>query len=314
MSRRFVSVAFYALFVVFVAWYLARLDFNTLDDLHPRYGFLAVATVVGLLYRYWGVFVWLAILKGLGAAIPAGRSGFAAVYAKAWLGRYLPGKVTWILGKIYFASAKGIPRRKLGAAAVLEGGLQTGVSLLLALLLLTLDARLDVISPSMRMLLLLTGGAIFVTLLPPVFNRLLAVIYSRLKKQALPIDDKVDAKTLMSGGVLYAVGFLLTGISYLLFTMAFIPELTTGDFLFVVGTFNLAGAIGIIALFAPSGLGVRESVQLLLLPVVMPAELALVVTMAARLWSVAVDVVFFAIANGFHTWRSRAAAARILRS
>ena len=51
----------------------------------------------------------------------------------------------------------------------------------------------------------------------------------------------------------------------------------------------LAGAIGILSLFAPSGLGVREAIQLLLLPRVIPAEIALVVTVAARIWSIAVD-------------------------
>jgi hypothetical protein len=73
-----------------------------------------------------------------------------------------------------------------------------------------------------------------------------------------------------------------------------IPTLDFGDRR-LASAFNLAGAVGILSIFAPSGLGVRESVQLLLLPLVMPAEVGLVVTIAARLWSIAVDVAFYAI-------------------
>ncbi len=65
--------------------------------------------------------------------------------------------------------------------------------------------------------------------------------------------------------------------------------------LFVIGVSNLAGALGMLAIFAPSGIGVREGILLGLLSIVMPTEFALLVTVTSRLWDVALDGIFFAI-------------------
>jgi uncharacterized membrane protein YbhN (UPF0104 family) len=65
--------------------------------------------------------------------------------------------------------------------------------------------------------------------------------------------------------------------------------------LFVMGADTLAGAIGMIVIFAPSGIGVREGIQLTLLSLIMPKELALIITVVTRLWNVLVDLLFFAL-------------------
>lgn len=67
-----------------------------------------------------------------------------------------------------------------------------------------------------------------------------------------------------------------------------------------MGAFNLAGAIGMLAIAVPSGLGVRDGIQLILLGVIMPPEIALAITVAARLWSLLIDVLFFVIAAVLH--------------
>jgi uncharacterized membrane protein YbhN (UPF0104 family) len=51
-----------------------------------------------------------------------------------------------------------------------------------------------------------------------------------------------------------------------------------------------------LAFFAPSGIGVREGIQLALLNIIMPAEYALVITIFTRLWGVVTDFLFFGIA------------------
>jgi uncharacterized membrane protein YbhN (UPF0104 family) len=51
-----------------------------------------------------------------------------------------------------------------------------------------------------------------------------------------------------------------------------------------------------LAVFAPAGLGVRETVQLTMLLLVMPAEAALVATVLMRLWSILMDALFLAAA------------------
>jgi uncharacterized membrane protein YbhN (UPF0104 family) len=52
-----------------------------------------------------------------------------------------------------------------------------------------------------------------------------------------------------------------------------------------------------IAVFAPSGLGVRDGIQLVLLSLIFPNEIALAITIFSRLWSAAVDVLFYLVAE-----------------
>ena len=52
----------------------------------------------------------------------------------------------------------------------------------------------------------------------------------------------------------------------------------------------LAGTIGILALFAPSGIGVRESVLAVLLPVIMPVSYAAVIVIISRLWETMIEI------------------------
>ena len=50
------------------------------------------------------------------------------------------------------------------------------------------------------------------------------------------------------------------------------------EFLYVAGIYGLSCIIGILAVFAPSGLGVREGIMLLGLGLVMPKEYAVIIS------------------------------------
>ena len=61
--------------------------------------------------------------------------------------------------------------------------------------------------------------------------------------------------------------------------------------LYLSGAFSLSSVIGILALFAPSGLGVREGILAIFLNQVMPTSVALVVSVASRLWITIAELV-----------------------
>ena len=55
--------------------------------------------------------------------------------------------------------------------------------------------------------------------------------------------------------------------------------------LYVGGVYGLSVMIGIISLFAPSGIGVREGVMILGLNLIMPNEYAVIISVISRLWA-----------------------------
>lgn len=294
-----VSVLFYALLAVFVIVYLTRIDYRQLASARVDLPVLALAAVVTLVSRYWGVVIWLVILRGLGArGLRGSLLELNDVYSRAWLGRYIPGTAPWVLGKIFFASQHGIAKAKLAVSSLLEAGLQIIVLMVLSSAFLLIDPRLDVLGAWTRIGMIAVVLLGVVILLPPVFNRLVGIASRLLRRGPVPPEHLVTGSVLAQGAGLDLVGAVLSGFSLFLVARAVDPALSGGELLFVLATAGLAVAAGMLAIFAPGGIGVREGIQLALLSVVMPTEYALVVTVLARVLEVVVDLLFVAINRG----------------
>lgn len=298
LLNRIIAPLFYGLLLIFLAVYIQRLDWSQLSGASVSWRYVTIATLLAMAFRYWGAFIWLAILRTLGATeLRKNLSQLLHVYAKSWLGRYIPGTAPWILGKIYFASKLGVSKNKLAVSSLLEGGLQIIVTLVIAVGILLLDPKVDsVISTELKVLMALALAAGIVAVLPPIFNQLVSLAYKLFKKKPFPREHKATASTILQGSGLYIIGSLLGGLSFFFIAKAVYQPLSYGDLLFVLGASNLASAASMLAVFAPSGIGVREGIQVALLAVIMPAEFALLIAVVTRLWSVAVDLLFYGAA------------------
>lgn len=291
---RIIPVLFYALLILFLALYLRKVDFARLAHLHVSWAYLALSVMLALIARYLGTFIWFLILRSLGARKLRLEGQLVYVYAKAWLGRYIPGTAPWILGKIYFASRHGLSKQKLAISSLLEAGLQIVTLLAFSLLLLSFDSRLDVLGDGFKLLMVAVAivGAVVVS--PPVYNRLIGLAFRFLKGQKLEADNVVANQTILRGSLLYLLDAGLNGVSLFLIAKSIDPGLAYHNIVFVIGAASLATAASMLAVFAPAGIGVRESIQLVLFALIMPKDLALAVTIAMRLWSVGIDLLFFA--------------------
>jgi hypothetical protein len=265
--------------------------------LHLGWGYLLLATVLALIKNFTGTFTWFTILRSLGATNLHLHKQLVYVYAKAWMGRYIPGTAPWILGKIYFASQHGISKQKLAVRSLLEGGLQIVTMLVFSLALLLFDKRLDVLGASFKLLMVAVAVAGIVILTPSIFNRLISKAYKLLRHKELPAEHLASNRTIVSGASLYLLDAAINGLSLFFIAKGIDPALPYSDILFAMGAASLAGAASMLAIFAPSGLGVREGIQLVLFSLIMPKELALAVTVATRLWSVGIDFVFLALSR-----------------
>lgn len=289
------QVVFYCLVGVFVVSVALSADFNQLKHIEWRIDYLVYAAVTALVFRYIGVTTWINILRHLGCIELPGFATLSRIYAKAWMGRYIPGKVAWIVGKVLFGSRYGISVDRLAVGSSLEAILQIVTSFGFALVLILLDQRLNVMGAWSVPLLCLVIAGFVIVLIPRCFARLLAFAYRILRREQA-VTIQLTGSLMLSSVLLYAAGFLVSGLSYY-FLINAVYDLSLTNVWFVIAAFNLAGVIGTLALFAPSGLGVREGVLLVLLPVLLPVELALLVVVLARLFSLAVDLGFFLISH-----------------
>ncbi|GEM_PF-387308 len=294
---RLIAPAFYVLLIVFLVAYLRHVDFSKLTHLQVNGWYLLLATILALLSRYIGMFAWIVILRTLGATNLRLHRQLMYVYAKAWMGRYIPGTAPWILGKIYFASKHGISKQKLAVSSLLEGGIQVVTLLVFSLALLIFDKRLDVLGGGFKVLMLVVAVGGILVLLPPVFNRLFSFAYRLVRRKSMEAGHLATGRTITYGAGLYLLSALANGLSLFFIAKAIDPALGYNNMVFATGAASLAGAASMLAVFAPSGLGVREGIQLVLFALIMPKELAVAVTVITRLWDLGTDVLFWGLSR-----------------
>jgi len=299
-AKKLITPIVVLLIIIFFVLYLRDIDYSTFGLLHLSWPLLVLATVISLAFRYWGVYIWKSILKDLGAKNLPPFTTLSNVYAKAWMGRYIPGSVTWIASKIFMANKLGISKSRLAVSSLLEAGMQIVATMSVSLLILGFDPRLDVIPHTTKALMATIAVVLLVMLFPPILNRLLNVVYRIVKKKTGGQELRTNMRAVTRSYLLYAIGTLIMGSMYYFLTLALYPEITPDSYLYLVGAFSLAGALGMATPFVPSGLGVRDGAQLILLSIIMPKEIALAITIFSRLWSAIIDVGFYIIAHGIY--------------
>jgi uncharacterized membrane protein YbhN (UPF0104 family) len=306
---RLVPIAFYGILAVVLFFYLRDIKWSVIASLDFAWGWLAIGSIVSLVSRYWMVLIWLVLLRGLGASKFDNPPELALVYAKSWLGRYIPGTAPWILGKIYFASKKGLSKSKLAVSSFLEAGLQILTLLVVGILMVLIDPRTVVIDAWLKVVMIAALVAFVVALWPRVFNAAATLGYRVIRKKDIDRADLPGWSTILRGAALYLVGALFSGLSMFFVALAVDPQLSWSTLPFIVGAANLATAVSMVAIFAPGGLGVREGILTVLLSIVMPTELAFASAIVLRLWSIIIDLAFFGIA-----WTHSAIHNRLARS
>jgi len=306
--RRIVPYLFYASIILFLGLYVRTIDFKKLSELHFNWFYILVATVFGLIFRYFGVYIWCVIIRTLGSASLPPFLLMSYIYAKAWMGRYIPGTVPWIASKIYMASNQGISKSRLTVSSILEGGMQVVSITIISLLLLGFDSRTNVLPTGLKIFMVFFGLCLLIIISPPVFNRFMRLAHLVFKKGEPGQELRINRRATVISFILYAINGIISGVSYFYITKSIEPNTSYSMLLYLIGSFNLAGALGMAAPFVPSGLGVRDGAQLVLLSAVFPKEVALLVTVFSRLWSVVVDVLFYAVATAiYHMVRPQSA-------
>jgi uncharacterized membrane protein YbhN (UPF0104 family) len=104
----------------------------------------------------------------------------------------------------------------------------------------------------------------------------------RLARQPA-LEFQLRWRDVVAWTLLMSVNWLVLGAGFYLVLRAVI-DLPPGLYLFVTGAFAVAGIIGVLALFAPSGIGVREGVMTFVLGAVLPAAVAAIAAILARIW------------------------------
>ena len=101
---------------------------------------------------------------------------------------------------------------------------------------------------------------------------------------------------------LFIGNWLIVGTGFYLLVSSIYP-LAFNQLLYVGGVYGLSAIIGIISIFAPSGIGVREGVMILGLGLIMPNEYAVIIGVVSRLWATVAELIL--VLGGFSAEKIR---------
>jgi glycosyltransferase 2 family protein len=197
------------------------------------WGWLVGATVLGTCGVVVSAFVWLAILRGLGVVT---RPRWAGIFLQAQLGKYVPGSLWQYAGRSALARAHGVPLRLVGKSLPIELCAMTYAAAAFSILLLGWWGVVGLIA--------VAGAA-------PLAG-------SRLGR------DRVVLRTAARATLLYAPAWPFIGVSFWMTARALV-HVPANDLPVYTGAFAAAWIVGLLAIYAPGGLGVREAVLVLLL-------------------------------------------------
>ena len=222
-------------------------------------GWIAASVVV--VFAAYAVLIeaWRRVVLSMGERLPFGTA--ARIWFLASLGKYIPGKVWAVAGAAVLAQRAGVdPAVAVAGALMLQAlALASGAAVVAITAPDTFQAVGPGILPLAVMVVLLSLAGVAVLASQNLLNRL-----NRLLPRSFPPLRAIRPHMLalaFAGNLCAWVGY---GAALLLLARGVLPEVTL-SLPQSIGVFTCSYLIGFIALFAPGGLGPRESVFLLIL-------------------------------------------------
>lgn len=217
------------------------------------------------------------------------KSGIVSVGLSIF-GKYIPGKLWVILGRAEFLTKKyGYSRKSMSALSLNTQFISLWVGLLLGTIGLLLISKLDIYGLSALGLFALLTLIIYT----PLFHRLFEYLVLKVIKRTINIP-RLNFKN-----VLQVLPWFILNWGFWIVSFYFLGEsLTAEPVTFnIAWGFALAGSLGIMAIIAPGGLGVREGLLTGYLTLAgLELADATTIAVASRLWFLVGEVFIFGIA------------------
>ena len=311
MSVRNRVIAIGRIILLLAPWVFIAYLFRDVDSVLDAFEDVSVAPMVGGLFlTIVGIvctaLLWTRLVGHLSRDVAVPDTLYLMrAFARSWLARYLPGKV-WAYGaRMVYTDSDVTPRRIVSSSLVDEFAFVVGSATALGLGLWVWAAAGPAVGASV-----LAAGLAAVVIAVSRLDQLVALVL-RFMARAIPVRWRNAAEEMqraaddpglgLKSSALFTTGYLLTNF---LLSGAFVLMVTSlsdiawDDFTILAAGYSLAAVLGIVAFFAPAGLGVREGVLVGFLTPVVGGPVAASLVVLVRLVTVVSDVAFLALVEG----------------
>lgn len=268
----------------FLGWtlYDRWAELEKLDLKSIQVHWLVISTALTLLGHVCNGVAWGFALTALG--YPVSPAWSIRVYLQTNIAKYTPGKVWHFYGRILAGEKVGIRRGATLVSILIESVQLAVIASVLGFGLFAFGGG-GGLTPLHKLALVAVAGVGIATLKPAVLNRGLLWLTRRVKKVEIAPEEAVGLRSPLLPAYLGTFAFVvIRGFGMYTGFLAFTPVPLT-DFPMILGAFSLAWVIGFVVPGPPAGLGIFESVMLLLTGSRFSSGLVLAVVLVYRLTS-----------------------------
>lgn len=226
------------------------------------------------------------------------------VHSSSWLLKYVPGQVGSIVNKVAWARGHGISQTLVTLTFVYENVFLIIGSLVPPVIILLFTGTLDLTGNHSLLAALISLVPLLVLTSKRVFAWISNLIARFTIKRQIPEEFFLESRQSFAYQLWYLIPRVINGLGLAVIARTMINP-PASAYLPLACAYIIAGAVGILAIAVPSGIGVRESVFVFLaLPYITQPE-AVVLSLAARVWATLADVVVAAIYFGLNAYTQR---------
>lgn len=267
------GLAFYYISLQIVESWLELKNFN----FSVKTKFIIASYPFLFLYYFFLSIFWFLISKETIREVSIGEAIGAWFYSM--IGKYIPGKVMLPLGRAYLYSHKGTRVSEVLSLFLLETLAQGGGAFLLLAGLAPFYGLKGSIKEGFYL-----AGIVFLLIFshPKVVEKGFNFFLKRAGREKVEIKETHGKILLLI--LLNALNLgLFGGIAFYFLILSFY-EISPFQIPFISMVLGISSISGLVVPFAPAGIGVREGVLLYFMKMVLPAHIAVIISIASRIW------------------------------
>jgi len=290
-----IKVLLFILFIGAISYFFGKTLVRNYDKV-SKYNYsitfeIVLSGVLLILPVFLSGILWGRILFQLtGRKITAFWSSY--VHTIAWLSKYIPGQMGLVLSKLAFAHSKGFDKRIVFLSSFYENVFLVLSSLLISMPFVSvflLDGKHDFYFYSSLCLILFLCLFLYKPFLLKFSNLGLKLI----KIEPLSESNVLSTKDLALNLILYIIPRILNAVAFILIAESLF-HVESNLYIILGATYVFSSIIGMLAIFAPGGLGVREAIVVLILLHYIGVEKSVVLAIVSRFIITITDIILLA--------------------
>jgi len=208
-------------------------------------------------------------------------------HSGSWLMKYIPGQIGSLVFKMRWGTNLGATKKSVALAFGYENFFLTLASVIPTVPIILLGS--DIENKLIYFILYLALLISMYLFTRNNTNKLITKFIQKVTKQTIDPKKLLKGKTILYLTIYFLSARFINGLAFVLLTKS-VTQVSAANYLYLAASYIFAGIVGIYAIFVPSGLGVREGVLVLLTTSIFGLELAIALSILARLYTTLSDV------------------------